>query len=414
VEWAVDPRHALEAVGVVVFGALFYSYTYQLFPVSGRGQRLRTAANGIFFGGVSVILMIARLELESGTYVDARGVPVALIALFEGWPAGMIAGVIAAVYRLWLGGAGALAGAGGLIAVGLAGGLVHAWARREGGVAPRHAFALAALVYAITFLSFTFVPDGLARFGKVWLPLFLVYAVGIGIIARVFHDVLEQARLREAQQRFRAIIDEATDAIRIVDADTYRILETNRMDCEVSGYSREEMIGRDVRDFWPIDAELRAQRQAAVTDTFKSGFTRQFGLTHRLRSGETILIDATRRLVEHQGREYFLTIYRDAKERLDAEATRREASELRAMTLLAGAVAHEINNPLAVVVGHLGLLARRFPDGQESKWIQNGMQASQRVREIVARMARITRVEIAPPQSGLPPILDFKKSSDAD
>lgn len=377
-------------------------------------------ANGIFFGGVSVVLMIARIQLDSGVYIDARGVPVALIALFEGWPAGLIAGAIAAVYRLMgyglepLGGAGGFAGAAAVIAVGLAGGLIHAWARREGGVAPRHAFALTALVYAITFLAFLLVPQGLTLFGRVWLALLLVYVVGIGIIARLLHDVLEQARLRSAQQRFRAIIDEANDAIRIVDADTYRILETNRMDCEICGYTRQEMIGRDVRDFWPTDPEPRAQREAAVADTLKHGFTRQFGLVHRIRSGETLFIDATRRLVEHEGRRYFLTIYRDAKERLAAEATRREASELRAITLLAGAAAHEINNPLSVVVGSLGLLARRFPDGQEGKWIQNGMQASQRIQEIVARMTKITRVESTPAQGGLPPILDIKKSSDAN
>ena len=394
---------------------LFYSYTYQQFPVgSRRGRRLRMVANGVFFGGVAVILMIARIQLDSGVYIDARNVPVALIALFEGWPAGLIAGGIAAVYRLSLGGAGGQAGAASAIAIGLAGGLVHAWARREGGVAPRHAFVLTVTVYAITFLAFLLVPHGLALFGRVWLPLLLVYAVGIGIIARLLHDVLEQARLRAAQQRFRAIIDEATDAIRIIDADSYQILETNRMDCQISGYSRQEMIGRDVRDFWPVDPVLRAQREAAVAETFERGFTRQFGLTHRIRSSETILIDATRRLVEHQDRRYFLTIYRDAKERLAAEATRREASELRAITLLAGAAAHEINNPLSVVVGSLGLLARRFPDGQEGKWIQNGMQASQRIQEIVARMTRITRVESTPAQGGLPPILDIKKSSDVN
>jgi len=299
-----------------------------------------------------------------------------------------------------------------VIASGLAGGVVHAWARREGGVAPRHAFALTAAVYAITFLSFLIVPNGLARFGQVWAPLLAVYVVGIGIIARLLHDVLEQARLRAAQQRFRAIIDAANDAIRIVDADTYRILETNRIDCELSGYTRAEMIGRDVRDFWPADAELRAQREAAVAETVARGFTRQFGLSHRVRSGETILIDMTRRLVEHEGRRYFLTIYRDAQERLAAEATRREASELRAITLLAGAAAHEINNPLSVVVGSLGLLARRFPDGQEGRWIQSGVQASQRIQEIVSRMTKITRIESTPAQGGLPPILDIKKSSD--
>src|SRR5206468_5310609 len=37
-------------------------------------------------------------------------VPVALIGLLEGWPAGVLAAALPAVYRVWLGGAGAPAG----------------------------------------------------------------------------------------------------------------------------------------------------------------------------------------------------------------------------------------------------------------------------------------------------------------
>lgn len=392
-----------------------YSYIHQWFRPGLREARgWRVALAGILFGGLAVILMVSRIQLDSGIFIDARAVPVALVALFEGWPAGVIAGAMAAAYRIWLGGPGAIAGSVGVLAAGLLGGLVHVWARREGGVAPRHAFALTALAFLATFASFLLLgQSGLGLFGQTWLPLLLVYVIGIGIIARALHDVVERTRLIAEQERFRSIIDEATDAIRIVDAHTMKILESNRMDCEICGYSREEMIGRDIRDFWPAEPELRALREAAVHDTVTRGFTRRFGLPHRVRSGKIIYIDATRRMVEHEGRRYVLTIYRDASERVAFESARREASELRAVTLLAGAAAHEINNPLSVIVGALGLLGRRTaPETQESKWIENGLQASHRIQEIVSRMTKITRVESTPAQGGLPPILDIKKSSD--
>ena len=49
------------------------------------------------------------------------------------------------------------------------------------------------------------------------------------------------------------------------------------------------------------------------------------------------------------------------------EAARRDAAQLRAVTLLARAAAHEINNPLTAVMGGLGLIARKLPPGSEER-----------------------------------------------
>src|SRR3989442_14524925 len=62
-----------------------------------------------------------------------------------------------------------------------------------------------------------------------------------------------------------------------------------------------------------------------------------------------------------------------------AEAVCRDAAQLRAVTLLARAAAHEINNPLTVVLGGLGLAARKLtPDSEEVKWIDRAREGSER------------------------------------
>ncbi|HTG11567.1 MAG TPA: LytS/YhcK type 5TM receptor domain-containing protein, partial [Candidatus Eisenbacteria bacterium] len=68
------------------------------------------------------------IETREGVFVDGRAIPIALIALFEGWGPGLIAGLTAAVYRVYLGGAGAPAGVLVILAVATAGGLAHRWA----------------------------------------------------------------------------------------------------------------------------------------------------------------------------------------------------------------------------------------------------------------------------------------------
>ena len=73
-------HHVVEAIGILVSGLLFYSYTYSWLPTTRRGSRLwRALLNGTGFGGLAVVLMIARIEIAEGLFVDARAVPVALI-----------------------------------------------------------------------------------------------------------------------------------------------------------------------------------------------------------------------------------------------------------------------------------------------------------------------------------------------
>lgn len=286
-------HHVMEAAGGIVLGLVFYSYVFRWFQ--GRAPldpRVRHAVNGLAFGALAVVLMIARIHVGDGIFVDARAVPIALIALVEGWPAGLLAALVAAGYRIWLGGSGAMAGVVGVLGTAAVGGLIHTWARRDGAVSARHAAALAGGVFGVTLGSFLILgARGLALFEPVAFPLFVLSVVGIGCGAYLFRDVVE---------------------------------------------------------------------------------------SHA------------------------------------AEAARREAAELRAVTLLARAAAHEINNPLTIVVGGLGLAAKRIAaDSEEGQWIARASEGAGRIKDIVARMNNITQVAETPAQGYLPPMLDLRKSSGA-
>ena len=288
---SVDFHHVVEAAGIVVLGLVVYSYSRRWFQSVGRiDPRLRSLVNGVVFGVLTIALMISRIEVGQGTFVDARAVPIALVTLVEGGWAGLIAALVAAGYRGWRGGSGALAGVLGLLATAAAAALVLAWARRDGGVRARHAFALGGAVYVITFLSFLLLgARGVELFQRDWLPLLIVSVVGVGGFARLFTDVVE--------------------------------------------------------------AEA-------------------------------------------------------------AEAARRDAAELRAVTLLARAAAHEINNALMVVAGGLAILMRRLPaDSEDAQWASRARDGVNTVKDIVTRMNTITQIEEVPGRGLLAPMLDIRRSS---
>ena len=86
-----------------------------------------------------------------------------------------------------------------------------------------------------------------------------------------------------------------------------------------------------------------------------------------------------------------------------------ETASLRAVTQLANAAAHEINNPLSVITGHLHFLAKNpaVPDERISQMDE----AANRIREIVLQMLHVTRVELAKQHRDLPEMLDLERSS---
>jgi len=393
---------------------LFYSATLRRFR-DGRRRNFRHILNGLAFGGLGVGLAIARIQTAPDVYFDARNVPVALIALFEGWTAGLLSAGVVAIYRWWwLGGTGTVPGVVSVLAVGVAGGLVHWWATRRGRVGTGHAFALGIATFLTTLLGYALLgQDGLAKFHSTWPHFLIAYVGGIGILAQLFQDVVEREHLYAAQRRFRALLDEASEAIRIVDPANRRIIETNRADSALSGCPRETLLGRDARDFWPEDVDGRSRWEALAAEATTAGVASGFGLPYRATAGTVRSVDLTIRRVEHDGRSYEIVMIRDASAREALDAARREVLDLRAITLVANAAAHEINNPLTVIVGSIELLQRRLgADGTESRWVDRAIEAAQRIREIIARMTRITRVEASGAFPGVPAMLDIRRSSD--
>jgi len=391
---------------------LFYSSTLRRLR-EGRRRNARHILNGLAFGALAVGLAIARIQVAPDVYFDARSVPVALIALFEGWTAGLLAGALVALYRWWLGGVGAVPGIVSVMAVAVVGGLVHWWATRHGRVGTSHAFALGVATFLATLLGYALLGrSGLDKFAATWPHFLIAHVVGIGILAQLFQDVVEREELSSSQRRFRALLDEASEAIRIVDPASRRIIETNRADSTLSGCARASLIGRDARDFWPAEAEGRARWEALAAEAAMTGMAAGFGLPYRGADGVRA-VDPTIRRVVHDGRSYEIVMIRDAAAREALDAARREVLDLRAITLVANAAAHEINNPLTVIVGSVELLQRRLPaDGPETRWVDRAIESAQRIREIIARMTRITRVEPSSTFPGVPAMLDIRRSSD--
>src|SRR5690242_17126982 len=189
---AMDYHHVIEAAGVISLGMIAFSYLVRWFADGdARRRRWRPVVNGLVFGLLAVFLMRFRIYLGGDRFVDTRVIPIALATLIEGPITGAVTAALAVVYRVWLGGSGAVAGVVGIVGTAVAAAGVRAWAQRDGGLRLRHGSVLVLAVWGITAASFLVLgARGLAMFEPVWLPLLAMTAVGLGVGARLFHDVV--------------------------------------------------------------------------------------------------------------------------------------------------------------------------------------------------------------------------------
>ncbi|PLX83727.1 MAG: GGDEF domain-containing protein [Desulfuromonas sp.] len=145
-------------------------------------------------------------------------------------------------------------------------------------------------------------------------------------VVLVYTDISERRQielsLRETEHRLQTIVDSVQAGIVLVDPETHTIVEVNETALEMSGLSREEIIGMNCQD-----AICTAHKGLCpVTDLGKNLFNRECALRHVSRKNPTILKTVTE--VTLRGRKLLLETFIDISARKKAEKALQE-SELR-------------------------------------------------------------------------------------
>ena len=103
----------VNGLGQLALVSVFFGMVERL----GYPPRLRAGLLGIIFGLGAIFAMLATSPVTPGVLIDARAVVIGLGAAFVGPPVALISGALAALYRVWIGGAGMPYG---LLSIGLA------------------------------------------------------------------------------------------------------------------------------------------------------------------------------------------------------------------------------------------------------------------------------------------------------
>ncbi len=219
-------------------------------------------------------------------------------------------------------------------------------------------------------------------------------------------DVTERNRasrdLRESEEKFRTLTEQALMGVAIVQAD--RIAFVNARHAEMMEYTPEEMTGWSSVDYrkliHPEDAAYvlgqlakKLRGEPAVAQYIFRAVTKNGRVRwHELHS----------KPITWGGKPAVLMSQLDVTARHDAEEEKhlltealRQAQKMEAVGRLAGGIAHDFNNLLTIILGNVVAIGRALPPGGVAQEALDDTQAAAgRAAELTAQLLTFSRKQV--------------------
>jgi hypothetical protein len=149
------------------------------------------------------------------------------------------------------------------------------------------------------------------------------------IFTGIIRDITERKRaeeaIRESEERFAKAFRASPDSLIISRISDGVMLEVNDSWAELSGYDRDELIGKSTIDLGLYVDPADRQRMLAILK--EQNYVRDFEFAMKRKSGEARLITFSAEPLELYGEHCWVTIVRDITERKQAEEALRESEE---------------------------------------------------------------------------------------
>jgi PAS domain S-box-containing protein len=196
---------------------------------------------------------------------------------------------------------------------------------------------------------------------------------------------LTEAALRESEQKYRGLIETASDAIFVIDSGTGRIIDVNRKGLDLIGRSANDIIGLDHSQLHPSDD---TEKYIQLFKESVSQITPPDVLYHVLhKDGYRIPVEISTSVMKLGDRRIVQGIFRDIRERLKLEEEIQKAQRLESAGVLAGGIAHDFNNLLTAVLGNISL-AKNFINSKEKvmERLVETEKATMRARDLTQQL----------------------------
>jgi two-component system, NtrC family, sensor kinase len=199
--------------------------------------------------------------------------------------------------------------------------------------------------------------------------------------------------LRKSEHQYKSLIENANDIIFTVNRKG-EIASINEAGCAFFRKQMKELSGVNIGEFCFNEESAFAQLKA-IDEVYDSGVSRQItysvnvaGEEHWLNTNFNLLLDENRKPYAIMGISRDIT----AERKKEKEEQMYHAEKLASMGTLAAGVAHEINNPLAIILGFVDLLIEKVkPESQEYDILKTVEKQSINAKRVVEKLLSFSR-----------------------
>jgi PAS domain S-box-containing protein len=224
---------------------------------------------------------------------------------------------------------------------------------------------------------------------------------GQPVVVAFLEDVSQERttaeRLQRAEARFSTLIETAPEPIWITDA--HELLYANRAAVSQFGYeSFEQIRGRSpVLFVHPDDVSLVQRRLRLLLESGEAVPPRAYRVLRA--DGSLMQLEVNAIPGDYEARQVIYCFGRDVTERQQIEGQLLQADRLGVLGLLAGGMAHAINNPLTYVLLNIDHLLQALPQlprnralmGEALARLREAHHGAERVASVVRRMRAFSR-----------------------
>lgn len=338
---------------------------------------LSNTVSGVLFGLVAVAGMMTPLRLSPGVIFDGRSVIIA-VAGFSGGPVtALISGIIAAAYRLSLGGGGAWVGVAVILEAGLLGVAMYYL---------HHRYPLAAripalvgfglLVHILMLCLQLLLPGGVgpglvARIGP---SVIVFFSLATALVCRLLLDQEEREtaaeEIRKSEVRYRLLAENTGDGIWEVDLDSFGVYANPAIE-RLIGYTPEEYVGMPVSVYCTPEFVATIEQAAReALERLPDRTPRYLEAVYRHRDGHPVHVEIVYAVkVDADGTPVgFQGVTRDVSERKAAERLVQERNEeLERLVSERTAGLTEANEALMAATAELSRMNEKLQDANETK-----------------------------------------------
>jgi two-component system, sporulation sensor kinase E len=238
------------------------------------------------------------------------------------------------------------------------------------------------------------VPDGSSRiFDTIKVPLFNNDGSrqGLVIIGRDITEKKEMAlKLAESQQQYKSLFEYSPDIVYMMDL-SGTITNLNSQYDVITGFKREDMIGKDVKLLLPKKYHRYLPKFISLVVDELKPVMYELKIPHA--KGNTIILQCTSLPIIVNGNITGIIGYvRDVTKLRETEERLRRTEKLSVVGELSASVAHEIRNPLTSLKGFVQLL--KMEDEKHQFYYQIMLDELDRINHIVGELLLLAKPQI--------------------